>query len=212
MRRIILLPFVIVGGTFLIVAAVMLGVFRYQTADMIPVEGVIAAWEGDHPVISYTVSGEECTASIGISTSVHRAVGSPYRLMADPDHPGHAVDYFLVLMGCIFGGIALVHLAIGFILWRVMGRRERMREELRQYGLRVSAVISELRINRSVQVNNRHPWVAVATCVHPSTREKVTVRSHLLWNPTVAEGDKVDVLFDPMDERRYAMDIPEEKR
>lgn len=212
MRRIILLPFVIVGITFLIAAAVMLGIFRYQTADMVPVEGVIDGWEGDHPIIAYTMDGQACTATMSVSYHPHRPVGSPYRLMADPEQPGHAVDYFLVLMGSIFGGMAILLLAVGFIVWRVMGRRERLRDELRQYGLRVTTVITELQVNRSVQVNSRHPWVAVATCVHPTTREKVTVRSHLLWKPTVAAGDKVDVFFDPIHERRYAMDIPEEKR
>ena len=212
MRRMILLIMTILGVSFLIPTAVMLGIFRYQTADMVPVEGVIAAWDGDHPVIAYTMDGLECTATMSVSYTPHRPVGSPYRLMADPEHPGHAVDYFLVLMGGIFGAVAVITLAVGFIIWRVMGRRERMREELRQYGLRVTAVISELQINRSVRVNDRHPWVAVATCVHPSTREQVTVRSHMLWDPTVAEGDQIDVFFDPMDERRYAMDIPEAKR
>ena len=212
MRRIMLLPFLIVGVIFLLTAAVMIGVFHQQTQGMIPVEGAIASWNGDHPVVAYTVDGQECFYHSSVSYSPHWPVGSPYRLMVDPVSPVRATDYFLVLMGGIFGGMAILLLAVGFIIWHIMGRRERRREELFQYGLRTTAVVTELRQNRSVQVNHRHPWVAVAACVHPTTREKITVSSHMLWKPTVAEGDSVDVFFDPMDERRYAMDIPEEKR
>lgn len=212
MRRIFLLCFSLVGAAFLITAAVMLGVFRHQTAGMVPLEGAIAAWDGDNPVIAYTLDGEEYTAYMSISSSIHWPVGSPYRIMADPENPGHATDYFLVLMGGIFGAMAVLLLAVGFIVWSLMGRGARRREELLQYGLRTTAVITELKQNRSVQVNGRHPWVATATCRHPSSHEEMTLKSHMLWKPSIAEGDTVAVAFDPMDERRYAMDIPEATR
>ena len=212
MRRMALIILVIIGVSFLIPTAVMLGIFRQQTANMVPVEGIIIDWQGDHPVVSYQLNGEPATATISVSYSPHWPTGSPYRLMADPENPGRAADYFLAIMGGVFGVVAALLLAIGLAVWLVMGRRERRREEILRYGLHTTAVVTELRQNRSVTVNNRHPWVAVATCRHPSTREEMTLRSHMLWNPTIAEGDAVDVAFDPMDERRYAMDIREEKR
>ena len=212
MRRTILLIMTILGVAFLIPTAVMLGIFHQQTKDMIPVEGTIADWEGDHPVIAYTVDEGTYTARMNVSYNPHWPEGSTYRLMVDPSRPGRAMDYFLVLMGGIFGVIAVITLGIGFMIWWFMGRGQRRREEILQYGLRTTAVVTELRLNRSVQVKGRHPWVAIATCTHPSTREEMTVRSHMLWHPAVAEGDHVDVAIDPMDERRYAMDIREEKR
>ena len=212
MRRTILLIMTILGVAFLIPTAVMLGIFHQQTQGMIPMEGTIAYWDGDQPVIAYTVNDQEYIYHPSVSSSVHWPVGSPYRLMVDPEAPLRVTDYFLVLMGGIFGGVAILTLGIGFTIWFVMGRGERRREELLQYGLRTTAVVTELRQNRSVQVNGRHPWVAIATCTHPSTREETTVKSHMLWHPSVQEGDHVDVAFDPMDERRYAMDIREEKR
>lgn len=212
MRRILLLIFAFVGATFLVTSAVMLGIFHQQTASMVPVEGVIAEWQGDTPVIAYELNGETYKTRMSVSSSVHWAVGSPYRLMADLENPAHAMDYFLVLMGGIFGVTAIVLLAAGIIIWIVMGRGARRREEIMQYGLRTTAVVTELKQNRAVQVNGRHPWVVIATCTHPSTREEMTVKSHMLWHPVVAEGDHIDVAFDPMDERRYAMDIREEKR
>ena len=212
MRRIILLIMTILGLAFLIPTAVMLGIFHHQTQGMMPVEGTISGWDGDHPIIAYTVDGQEYFYHSNVSYTPHWPVGSSFRLMADPDFPIRATDYFLVLMGGIFGALAVVMLIVGFTIWRVMGRGERRREELLQYGLRATAVVTELRQNRSVQVNSRHPWVAIATCTHPSTREEMTLKSHMLWDPVIAEGDRVDVAFDPMDERRYAMDIREEKR
>lgn len=212
MRRIIFLIMTIIGLAFLIPTAVMLGIFHQQTRGMVPVEGVIASWNGDNPVIAYTVDGQEYFYHSNVSYNPHWPVGSSFRLLVDPEAPIRAADYFLALMGGIFGLVAVITLGVGFTIWRVMGRGERRREELLQYGLRTTAVVTELRQNRSVQVNSRHPWVAIATCVHPSTREKMTVKSHMLWYPVIKEGDHVDVAFDPMDERRYAMDIPEEKR
>ena len=212
MRRLTLIILVIIGVSFLIPTAVMLGIFHQQTRGMVPVEGTIASWDGDHPVVAYTVDGQEYFYHSNVSYSPHRPVGSSFRLLATPGAPIRAADYFLAIMGGIFGAVALVLLITGFAIWFVLGRREKRREELLQYGLRTTAVILELEQNRSVSVNNRHPWVVVATCAHPSTHEQMTVRSHMVWHPTVAEGDKVDVAFDPMDERRYAVDVPEEKR
>lgn len=212
MRRIILLIMTILGVAFLIPTAVMLGIFHQQTQGMIPMEGTIADWSGDNPVIAYTVDGQEYRSTMSVSYNPHWPVGSPYRVMVDPAQPPHATDYFLVLMAGIFGVVSIITLGIGFTIWAVMRRGERRREEIMQYGLRTTAVIVELRQNRSVQVNSRHPWVAVATCTHPTTREEMTLKSHMLWHPTVAEGDKVDVAFDPLDERRYAMVIPEAKK
>ena len=212
MRRMILLIMTILGVAFLIPTAVMLGIFHQQTQGMVPMEGTIASWDQDRPIVTYTVDDQEYIYHPNVSSSIHWPVGSPYRLMVAPGAPSRVTDYFLVLMGGIFGLVAIVTLGIGLTIWAVMGRGERRREEILQYGLRATAVIVELRQNRSVQVNSRHPWVAVAQCTHPSTREEVTLKSHMLWYPAVAEGDKVDVAFDPMDERRYAMDIPEEKK
>lgn len=212
MRRILLLIFSLVGGTFLIVSAVMLGIFHQQTQGMTPVEGVITHWDGDHPVIAYTVDGQEYFYHSSVSYTPHWPVGSSFRLLVDPDAPIRAADYFLVLMGGIFGAMAILLLAIGFIIWFAMGRGERRREDLLQYGLRTTAVVTELKQNRSVQVNHRHPWNIIASCTHPSTREEMTIKSHMVWKPAVAVGDKIDVAFDPMDERRYAMDTPEEAK
>ena len=212
MRRMILLIMTILGVAFLIPTAVMLGIFHQQTQGMVPMEGVIADWSGDHPIIAYTVDGQEYVSTMTASYNPHWAVGSPYRVLVDPAYPVRATDYFLVMMAGIFGLIAAITLATGFIITFVMRKGERRREEILQYGLRVTATIVEMRLNRSVRVNSRHPWVAIAQCTHPTTREEMTLKSHMLWKPTVAEGDKVDVAFDPMDERRYAKDIPEETK
>ena len=211
MRRMILLGLTIIGVAFLIPSTVMLLVFRQQTSGMMPVEGTISGWDGDTPLVSYTLYGENYTTT-GTSSDANWPVGSPYRIMVDPFNPYRTTDYILVILSGTFGVMAFVTLLAGFITWGVMGRRERRREEILQYGLRTTAVVTELKQNRAVQVNGRHPWVAVVTCRHPSTREEMTLRSHMLWKPSIAEGDTIDMAFDPMDERRYAMDIPEAKK
>ena len=85
MRRTVMLTLTIIAVAFLIPTAVMLGIFHQQTKDMIPVEGTIANWDGDHPIIAYTVNGQEYVCRMSVSSSMHWPVGSPYRLMADPE-------------------------------------------------------------------------------------------------------------------------------
>ena len=209
MRRTVLLILTVIGLYFLIPTMVMLAIFGQQSAGMVPLEGAIVAWEGDTPVVAYELNGESYTARMSISSSVHWAIGSPYRLLADPEHPTSTSEYFLVLLGGIFGATSLLLLGTGVTIWLIMGRRERRRQEILQYGLKVSAVITELKQNYAVKVNNRSPWVATAVCVHPVTREEVTLHSHMLWRPSAGVGDTVTASFDPMDDRRYALDIQE---
>ena len=120
---------------------------------------------------------------------------------ADPDLP---------IIGNIFLVLGLAFLTATLAVWYFMGRSERRRAEVLTYGIRVSATVTDIRINHNVRVNHRSPVVIYAECVHPVSREKVTLRSHSLWNCTMATGQRVDILFDQMDEKRYAFDIREE--
>ncbi len=116
----------------------------------------------------------------------------------------------LPMVGIIFTGMGGLCLLLGLILWLLVRRRARLREELLAWGTRVTGVVAKVVTDRSVQVNRRSPLRIVAEVQHPVTRELVRVRSRQVWSTSLAPGDTVDVLFDPMNEKRRMLDVPQE--
>lgn len=127
-------------------------------------------------------------------------------LAATVDDPSEVPVAFGVLTG--LGALMAV---VGVGLFIGMGRGERRREELLTWGTQVDATVEKVAQNRLLQVNGRNPWYALVTCRHPITRENVQLRSHYVFQLTVQPGDHVRVAFDPMDERKYAVILPEGK-
>ena len=111
----------------------------------------------------------------------------------------------------VFTSLGAVMAAVGIGLFIGMGRGERRREELLTWGTQVDATVEKVAQNRLLQVNGRNPWYVLVSCRHPVTRENVQLRSHYVFQLTVRPGDRVRVAFDPMDERKYAVILPEGK-
>ena len=111
----------------------------------------------------------------------------------------------------VFTGLGAVMAVVGIGLFIGMGRGERRREELQTWGTQVDATVEKVAQNRLLQVNGHNPWYVLVSCRHPVTREHVQLRSHYVFRLTVQPGDRVRVAFDPMDERKYAVILPEGK-
>lgn len=141
----------------------------------------------------------------GLMGLVYTAIGCIMQSVTSPDPD-------LPIVGRVFFLLGLAFLLATALIWYFMGRRERRRAELLSYGLRVAAKVTEIRINHGVKVNGRSPVVVYAACVHPVSREQVTLRSHNLWNCTLTTGQSVDICFDQMNEKLYAFDLHEEAR
>lgn len=127
-------------------------------------------------------------------------------LAATMDDPSEAPIAFGV-----FTGLGAVMAAVGIGLFIGMGRGEKMREELLTWGTQVDATVEKVAQNRMMQVNGRNPWYVEVSCRHPVTGERAYLRSHYVFQLTVQPGDHVRVAFDPLDERRYAVLLPEGK-
>lgn len=113
----------------------------------------------------------------------------------------------LRILIAVFGITGLGQLMLGVGLFVGMGRRERQREELFLYGTVVNGQVEAVRCNYAVSVNGRHPWYACVRCVHPITGQQITVRSHGVYDILLQEGDTVRVAFDPMNEKKYAVEM-----
>ncbi|MGN0779821.1 MAG: hypothetical protein ACI4MJ_11770 [Aristaeellaceae bacterium] len=111
----------------------------------------------------------------------------------------------------VFTILGAVMAVTGIALFIGMGHGARKREELLRYGTQVDATVEKIAQNRMLQVNRQSPWYVEVSCRHPVTREQVRLRSHYVFMMNVKVGDRVRVVFDPMDERSYAVLLPEGK-
>lgn len=144
------------------------------------------------------------TLVFGILGTVYTAIGF-FMLSAS------GADEALPIVGNVFFWLGLVFLLAAAGVWYFINRSQRRREELLTWGIRATGTVTDIRVNYSVKVNRRSPVVVYAECTHPVTREQVTLRSHNLWNCTLETGQTVDIVFDQMNEKRYAFDIREEE-
>ena len=116
-------------------------------------------------------------------------------------------DLSLAIVGSVFTLLGVVFLGVGIAFALADKRRTKLREELLAWGSRVTGTVAEVRRDHTVRVNDRSPVIATVRCPFP--QGEVTLKSHRLWGHEPAVGDRVEVLFDPMDERRYVIEFPQ---
>lgn len=115
----------------------------------------------------------------------------------------------LPIVGVVFAALGLIFLLTGVVMLLLLRRQSNLREELERYGTRVQGMVSDIRIDRTYQVNGRSPLRIHVSAVHPVSGETVTVRSGPVWETALSTGDPADVLFDPMDEKKRIVVLPE---
>ena len=136
---------------------------------------------------------------------VYIAIGLAVGLTADPATDEAALKY-------IFPPIGAAMALAGLMPHGVALRAKRRREYLYGYGKMVRATVERVGQNYSITVNRRHPWVVRARCVHPLTGEDVLLKSHSVWTDVPKEGEQVTIWFDPMNEKRYAFELEEDRQ
>lgn len=113
------------------------------------------------------------------------------------------------VLGHVFLPLGLLFLLAAGCVWFTLSRSLRRREELLTWGTRATATVMEVQTNMNLRMKGRYPKTVLARCVHPFTRETVTLRSHNVQDCTLKPGQTVDIAFDPMNERRYIFDLME---
>lgn len=206
--RIIFIVFLAIGLVFLAVTGILGIVTQRDSADMIEVTGTIVQLRGSKPTVEYSLNGQSYSCYPSVKSTTFR-LGAPYKLMVDPSDPWRYTDITVIpIFGLIGGVFTVVAVIIGVILRRQAARRE----ELLAIGRRVSAVITDVRIQHSVTVNGRHPVYAVAECTHPYTGQTTEVKSPSVFRRDLTSGQALDVYFDPNDPDKYLVDLTEEAK
>lgn len=110
----------------------------------------------------------------------------------------------ILLLGCVFTGI-------GIVMLYIQNKRKKLIASLKRTGRKVAAVIDRIELNRSVEINGRYPYQAVA--VFKGQDEEIFEGSEFysdnLWKrPSKAIiGKQVDLYIDRNDPDKYCMVI-----
>ena len=110
--------------------------------------------------------------------------------------------------GGLFYTLSGVFFLVTFVRLTLAGRRhQRLYEELLASGSRVTGTVTEVHTDYTVRLNRTYARIATIRCPFP--RGEVMLKSHRLWGSVPAVGDAVEVLYDPMDESRYIILLPD---
>lgn len=114
----------------------------------------------------------------------------------------------MLILGWTYLPLGLIFLGVGLGIHWGMKRAAARREDLATYGVRVRGTVERVALNPALKVNRRSPYRVVVSCTPPQAAAPVTLRSHNVFHTDLQPGDSVWVLFDPMDERKYAVELP----
>lgn len=148
--------------------------------------------------VVYTIVGGICLA---LAAKQAGSIAQIFSLSED--------ELALAIVGVVFGVLGVAFVLVTVLLILSGGKQKRMREELLQYGTRVTGTITDVRVNSSIRVNGRSPLVASVKCQFQSG--EVELKSKNLWTACPNTGDQVEVVYDPMDEKRYMIEFSGEK-
>lgn len=165
------------------------------------------------PVVAFTTEkGKRVifTSMVGSNPPTYRK-GDKVQVAYDRSNPKEAkIRAFteLYLLPLIFGGIGSVFFTLGFAFWFVTFRKKRQNAFLRNHGQQVYATFVEVRINRNVRMNGRHPYQIVGEWNNPMNGEMHRFFSQDLWeDPTPYVPDELPVWIDPKNPRSHLMDL-----
>ena len=136
---------------------------------------------------------------LGVAIS---AAGDITRIFTLPEN-----ELTFAILGCVFTALGVVFLGVAIAFALADKRRARLKEELQAWGQRVTGIVTDVRTDPTVRVNHRYAKIATIRCPFP--RGEVMLKSPRLWGSVPAVGDAVEVLYDPMDESRYIILLPD---
>lgn len=166
------------------------------------------------PVITYNDSkgGKHRYIPSFSSNPPGYTIGESVGIYYDPTNPDEAkIEGWGEYIGAmIAGGLGLVFSLIGLV-YHIVGKVNRSRHaQLKQSGQLISADFLSVEVNRSVHVNNRHPFFIRCEGKDPFTGKKNAYKSGFIWSdptPFMALHKKIDVYQDPKNPKRYYVDI-----
>jgi hypothetical protein len=166
------------------------------------------------PVVQFTAQdGEQVkfTSSVGTNPPAY-SVGDTVEVFYAPDDINDAKinDLFSLLGGVVilaaFGGVFFL---LGAIIFMVGIFRNRKKLYLQRQGVAVEAEFQSVRLNRSIAVNGKNPFVIVCQWLNPMTGSVHLFESENLWfDPSSYISEHTfKVLIEKNNPKKYWIDI-----
>lgn len=156
--------------------------------------------------IAYTFEGMQYDNMLGYYSSGMRE-GQEIKIYVDPESPTNIRSNSLmaeILM--IVMGLPFTILGMGFVVSTV--RKAAAKKKLMRDGEKMIGFITGVVLDRSLQINGKHPYKAEVEVIDPMTGEKYLYSSEgILQNITWLTGESVTVYVDAADKSRYYVDI-----
>lgn len=138
--------------------------------------------------------------------------GETVTICYDPNNPDKArIAGLSEYTGAfILGGMGLVFSLIGFGYYTYLIVKRRRDNWLKHHGQQIAADFIEVKIARSVTVNNAHPFYLSCEWKDPLSKKKYRFKSNFIWydpTPYMRDRKQVAVLIDPNNPGRYQVDI-----
>ncbi len=166
-------------------------------------------------VISFnTANGQTVQFTTSVSSSPPEfEFGQKVKVYYNPDNPEASArpDSFLSLwfLPGLFGLLALIFGGLGSGFYMVDFLNRRKIRWLQAHGQRITAVVSDVRLNTSLKNRGKSPYVVTAQWHNPTNNQDYSFKSNSLWvDPAPVAPDKeVSVLVDPKNFGRYHVEI-----
>ena len=157
--------------------------------------------------VQYEVDGVTYNQELNGSSSSMR-VGSTIVVYYDPENPRDVRSSNNSGMQGFAIAFSLVFVVLGAFIGIVPAVKFGKLKKLKETGQQITAVITEVVVDKTVRINKRHPYKMICEAVDPLTNEKYIYSSEsfvgnidYLWN------QQVTVYYDPYDKDRYYVDI-----
>lgn len=182
-------------------------------AGAVTAPGTVVGLEGGRPVVEFVdLEGEARRVGGQVSSqppAYHR--GESVTVRYSPGEPAAArIDGFLEswFAPVLLGGMGSVFAGIAGGLLISERRKRRLHDWLQQFGTRIEAKYTGVRLDTTLRINGQHPWRLMAQWQNPATGLVHTFESEtLFYDPSdYVKLETLGVWIDPSDPRRHHLD------
>jgi hypothetical protein len=210
-----------IGLAMLIIAAILVGNSQSFSEKATRAAGVVVELDPSYssdgttyaPIVRFlTTEEQEVVFRSSVSSSPPSyEVGEQVEVLYDPANPDDAVIdsvWQVYLAPMIVGFVGGVFFLIGGGMLGGLLIARRRRERLQAIGHRVTANVTDVYLNTSLEINGRNPYVITAQWDNPDTGRVHVFKSDSIWFDPSAylAGGTIDVLIDPADPSKYHVD------
>ncbi len=213
-----------IAGIALLVVAIWLGISSTSfVGTAVHATGTVAELaekEGSdnhstiyYPVVEFTTADGRVMrfeSATGSNPSMYRQ-GQEVKVLYNPADPAHAmIDSLMELWFApmLLGFIGSLFSAIGFGIGIIQLAKKNKRDWLLSHGVRIQTVVKKVSLDSGISENGISPYIIISQYMDENTRKSYIFESEPIWyDPAEFVGESVTVVVDPVNYKKYYMDL-----